>query len=197
MNKRCCFILLALTRDSLRMASSSVSQDDIDNDYEKNSRRSRIRTARARQINPSGSRTDNNALPHDEAEEKALDVPAGALHEEEEPVCDRQAENTEGPPQRGAEMGGADDTSPKPMCRAKDKRSLPPSKMHHGNKGTITHFQLTKVGNNYPATLYCLSLNSIQFQKSQMVFVQVLRSLRTQHFFHKQSDLWLVTIAQL
>ena len=153
------------------MASSSVSQDDIDNDYEKNSRRSRIRTARARQINPSGSRADNNALPHDEAEEKALDVPAGALHEEEEPVCDRQAENTEGPPQRGAEMGGTDDTSPKPMCRAKDKRSLPPSKMHHGNKGTITHFQLTKVGNNYPATLYCLSLNSIQFQKSEMVFV--------------------------
>ena len=36
------------------MASSSVSQDDIDNDFEKNSRRSRIRTARARQINPSG-----------------------------------------------------------------------------------------------------------------------------------------------
>jgi len=124
-----------LTRDSLRMASSSVSQDDIDNDYEKNSRRSRIRTARARQINPSGSRADNNALPHDEAEEKALDIPASALHEEEEPVCDRQAENTEGPPQRGAEMGGADDTSPKPMCRAKDKRALPPSKMHHGNKG--------------------------------------------------------------
>ena len=146
-----------LTRDSLRMASSSVSQDDIDNDYEKNSRRSRIRTARARQINPSGSRADNNALPHDEAEEKALDIPASALHEEEEPVCDRQAENTEGPPQRGAEMGGADDTSPKPMCRAKDKRALPPSKMHHGNKGTITHFQLTKVGNNYPTTLYCLS----------------------------------------
>ena len=35
------------------MASSSVSQDDVvDNDFEKNSRRSRIRTARARQINP-------------------------------------------------------------------------------------------------------------------------------------------------
>ncbi|TRY71678.1 hypothetical protein TCAL_16141 [Tigriopus californicus] len=34
------------------MASSSVSQDDIDNDFELNSRRTRIRTARARQINP-------------------------------------------------------------------------------------------------------------------------------------------------
>ncbi|CAB4061246.1 unnamed protein product [Lepeophtheirus salmonis] len=38
------------------MASSSVSQDDIDTDFEKNSRRSRIRTARAaRQINSSSS----------------------------------------------------------------------------------------------------------------------------------------------
>ena len=42
------------------MASSSVSQDDIDNDFEKNSRRSRIRTARARQINPSGCRLESN-----------------------------------------------------------------------------------------------------------------------------------------
>ena len=41
------------------MASSSVSQDDIDNDFEKNNRRSRIRTARARQINPSGTVNQN------------------------------------------------------------------------------------------------------------------------------------------
>jgi hypothetical protein len=34
------------------MASSSVSQDDIENNYERLERRSRIRTARARQINP-------------------------------------------------------------------------------------------------------------------------------------------------
>jgi tryptophan 2,3-dioxygenase len=35
-----------------RMASSSVSQDDVENSYERLERRSRIRTARARQINP-------------------------------------------------------------------------------------------------------------------------------------------------
>ena len=34
------------------MASSSVSQEDVENDYEKLEKRSRIRTARARQINP-------------------------------------------------------------------------------------------------------------------------------------------------
>ncbi|MPC49516.1 hypothetical protein E2C01_043319 [Portunus trituberculatus] len=34
------------------MASSSVSQEDVDLDFETSSRRSRIRTARARNINP-------------------------------------------------------------------------------------------------------------------------------------------------
>lgn len=120
------------------MASSSVSQDDIDNDYEKNSRRSRIRTARARQINPSGSRADNNAHPHDEAEERALDnnpTAATAAQNEEEEAAHVQAESMQGDGARGADPGGADDTSPKPMCRAKDKRVLPPSKLHHANKG--------------------------------------------------------------
>lgn len=41
------------------MASSSVSQEDVDNDYEKLERRSRIRCARARQINPQGCRMEN------------------------------------------------------------------------------------------------------------------------------------------
>ena len=45
-----------------KMASSSVSQDDIDNDFEKNNRRSRIRTARARQINPSGTVNQNKKI---------------------------------------------------------------------------------------------------------------------------------------
>jgi len=40
------------------MASSSVSQDDVENDYEKLEKRSRIRTARARQINPQGCRME-------------------------------------------------------------------------------------------------------------------------------------------
>lgn len=34
------------------MASSSVSQEDLENDFELSSRRSRIRTARARTVNP-------------------------------------------------------------------------------------------------------------------------------------------------
>lgn len=38
--------------DVTGMASSSVSQEDFDNDYELTSRRSRIRTARARVIPP-------------------------------------------------------------------------------------------------------------------------------------------------
>lgn len=40
------------------MASSSVSQEDVENDYEKLEKRSRIRTARARQINPQGCRVE-------------------------------------------------------------------------------------------------------------------------------------------
>ena len=34
------------------MASSSVSQEDLENDFELSSRRTRIRTARARTVNP-------------------------------------------------------------------------------------------------------------------------------------------------
>ena len=41
----------------LTMASSSVSQEDVENDFEKLEKRSRIRTARARQINPQVSQT--------------------------------------------------------------------------------------------------------------------------------------------
>jgi len=40
------------------MASSSVSQEDVENDFEKLEKRSRIRTARARQINPQGCRQE-------------------------------------------------------------------------------------------------------------------------------------------
>ena len=40
------------------MASSSVSQEDVENDFEKLEKRSRIRTARARQINPQVGREE-------------------------------------------------------------------------------------------------------------------------------------------
>ena len=56
LKQKCCFQIIAgdLDFDSSykAMASSSVSQDDVENDYEKLEKRSRIRTARARQINP-------------------------------------------------------------------------------------------------------------------------------------------------
>merc|ERR1711962_1972635 len=62
--------------------------------------------------------------------------PASALCEEEEATGGARGEAECAESSRGAEGGGgADDTSPKPMCRAKDKRALPPSKMHHANKG--------------------------------------------------------------
>jgi hypothetical protein len=54
------------------MASSSVSQDDIDNDFEKNNRRSRIRTARARQINPSGTVIQKKTKKHSKTSKKLL-----------------------------------------------------------------------------------------------------------------------------
>ena len=47
------------------MASSSVSQDDFEkNDFEKLERRSRIRTARARQINPQVKAAPNITIPN-------------------------------------------------------------------------------------------------------------------------------------
>ena len=47
------------------MASSSVSQDDFEkNDFEKLERRSRIRTARARQINPQVKAAPNLGGPY-------------------------------------------------------------------------------------------------------------------------------------
>ena len=114
------------------MASSSVSQDDIDNDFEKNSRRSRIRTARARQINPSGCRLESNIQDQNDLE----------IGEE------NSAPNYPSTSSRGAEAGASNnkydklvaatdesvehETSPKPIVRGKEKR---PNKMHHGNKG--------------------------------------------------------------
>ena len=52
-------------RYKIKMASSSVSQDDFEkNDFEKLERRSRIRTARARQINPQVKAAPNLGGPY-------------------------------------------------------------------------------------------------------------------------------------
>jgi len=127
------------------MASSSVSQDDIDNDFEKNSRRSRIRTARARQINPSGCRIESN--------QSVLDpVDVDQIGNEENLTNNFGCGSGTGPSGSGQNSGtstnnvnkydklvaGPDEnaeheTSPKPIIRSgKEKR---PNKMHHANKG--------------------------------------------------------------
>ena len=123
------------------MASSSVSQDDIDNDFEKNSRRSRIRTARARQINPSGCRMESN--------QNVLDcVDVDQIGSEENgalgvggsnPVGGGNANNANANVNKYDKLVAAPDenaeheTSPKPIIRSgKEKR---PNKMHHANKG--------------------------------------------------------------
>ncbi len=110
------------------MASSSVSQDDIDNDFEKNNRRSRIRTARARQINPSGCRLESNqaAIEGDiEAVDDSHGGLPGAVGGDIKGKYDKLV--------TGVDETAEHETSPKPIIRAgKEKR---PNKMHHGNKG--------------------------------------------------------------
>eukprot|EP00095_Tigriopus_kingsejongensis_P001488 maker-scaffold124_size330879-snap-gene-1.32 protein:Tk01488 transcript:maker-scaffold124_size330879-snap-gene-1.32-mRNA-1 annotation:"---NA---" len=101
------------------MASSSVSQDDIDNDFELNSRRTRIRTARARQINPTLAAKETLLGP----------MGGGAGRLEAAPVGDGATHELEAPP------GG--DTSPKAPAGAagKDKRAV---KCHPHLKGKPT-----------------------------------------------------------
>ena len=130
------FFLFYRLSDKLKiliMASSSVSQDDIDNDFEKNSRRSRIRTARARQINPSGCRIESNIQDQDleiGEENSAPNYPstsgrggaeAGASNNKYDKLVAATDESVE------------HETSPKPIVRGKEKRLT--NKMHHGNKG--------------------------------------------------------------
>jgi len=137
------------------MASSSVSQDDIDNDFEKNNRRSRIRTARARQINPSGCRMESNQNANEQVEHVEM-------HEDQNGACGISAANysanasgAPGDSRGGASGAGANnavnkydklvaapdesaehETSPnlsKHRTQGKEKRI--PTKMHHANRG--------------------------------------------------------------
>ncbi|XP_045582254.1 PRKC apoptosis WT1 regulator protein isoform X2 [Procambarus clarkii] len=89
------------------MASSSVSQEDVDIDFETSSRRSRIRTARARNINPSSRPGEAD----EECEGSERDAGTGG----------------------GLFPGAPDhDASPKPATRLKEKRMNRPN---HTNKG--------------------------------------------------------------
>lgn len=108
------------------MASSSVSQEDFDNDYERLERRSRIRTARARQINPQQScRIESNQerLPPIGIEiDDSLDHPFAVESAALSPY------HVDG------------DTSPKPITKhpreSKNSTDKRPTKLiHHSNKG--------------------------------------------------------------
>ena len=129
------------------MASSSVSQDDIDNDFEKNNRRSRIRTARARQINPSSgcrmesSNIDNQGDLADHTEEHVSGTMANNSCQVTHPGGGPGGAGPSGSTNinkydklvAAADENAEHETSPKPIIRStKEKR---PNKMHHANKG--------------------------------------------------------------
>ncbi|XP_069702300.1 PRKC apoptosis WT1 regulator protein-like isoform X5 [Periplaneta americana] len=93
------------------MASSSVSQEDLENDFELSSRRSRIRTARARTVNPP-ARIDPGGGDMD-------DGGGGEMKTSE-------SLNISG------NFPAEHDASPKPLSRAKEKRV---NRANHMNKG--------------------------------------------------------------
>ncbi|XP_034233864.1 PRKC apoptosis WT1 regulator protein-like isoform X2 [Thrips palmi] len=78
------------------MASSSVSQEDVENDFELSSRRSRIRTARARTVNPT--------------------TRVGEIDDSLSEMKVSESLNIGGP------NCGEHDASPKPLSRTKEKR---------------------------------------------------------------------------
>ncbi|XP_076762567.1 uncharacterized protein LOC143430306 isoform X1 [Xylocopa sonorina] len=100
--------------DITGMASSSVSQEDFDNDFELTSRRSRIRTARARVAQP---RTGDSSSIN--FQKSAQNV------EESQGVCDTSS-NSVLPPEHENQQN-------KPIMRKQDKRVT--SRPTHINKG--------------------------------------------------------------
>ncbi|KAK7792331.1 hypothetical protein R5R35_013821 [Gryllus longicercus] len=83
------------------MASSSVSQEDLENDFELSSRRSRIRTARARTVNPP-TRLDPGGGDADDTGSSEI----------------KQSESLN----ISSNFPAEHDASPKPLSRAKEKR---------------------------------------------------------------------------
>jgi len=133
------------------MASSSVSQEDVENDYEKLERRSRIRTARARQINPQGCRMESATSERFSVGPTSL-PPIGIEIEESLSELHLDTLNTSPYSVGGAEVQqerGGGDTSPKrggvaSTCGGVGKKEVGRgghiglgSKLHnlHGNKG--------------------------------------------------------------
>ncbi|KAE8749421.1 hypothetical protein FOCC_FOCC003935 [Frankliniella occidentalis] len=79
------------------MASSSVSQEDVENDFELSSRRSRIRTARARTVNPTSRIGEIDDSLGEMKVSESLNI--------------------------GGQNCGEHDASPKPLSRTKEKRT--------------------------------------------------------------------------
>lgn len=103
------------------MASSSVSQEDFDAEYELSSRRSRIRVARTR-----GALGATNRQVDTSGDYEQDGIPDGGM---------ASSSTTNKVGTDGSNLGivgGVDhDTSPKPTSRVKDKRTRP----NHINKG--------------------------------------------------------------
>ncbi|CAK9808491.1 PRKC apoptosis WT1 regulator protein [Anthophora plagiata] len=100
--------------DITGMASSSVSQEDFDNDFELTSRRSRIRTARARVVPPRAG--DSSSINYQKNAQNA---------EESQGVCDTSS-NSVLPPDHENQQN-------KPIMRKQDKRVT--GRPTHINKG--------------------------------------------------------------
>ncbi|XP_050589827.1 PRKC apoptosis WT1 regulator protein-like isoform X2 [Bombus affinis] len=107
-------IVLVQHSDITGMASSSVSQEDFDNDFELTSRRSRIRTARARVVPPRAG------------DSSSINFQKGAQNvEESQGVCDTSS-NSVLPPEHENQQN-------KPIMRKQDKRVT--GRPTHINKG--------------------------------------------------------------
>jgi len=125
------------------MASSSVSQEDVENDFEKLEKRSRIRTARARQINPQGCRaeasvtapltldidTDLAELHLDPVSISPYTLPGAGHSGHPTPACDSLQADTS---PKGRDMHG-DRNNRKDSVRANERAHA--NKSHHGIKG--------------------------------------------------------------
>jgi len=129
------------------MASSSVSQEDVEQDYEKLERRSRIRAARARQINPQGCRMESgasdrypgpNSLPSigieiDESLEMHGNLDPVSISPYSHAYSGECVAGGDTSPKRGMTREGLTNsqTGKKDSIRGNHPKNL----MHHGNKG--------------------------------------------------------------
>lgn len=119
------FLLFSVCRVSSgsAMASSSVSQEDVENDFELSSRRSRIRTARARTVNPPsrvGKEYFGMYWGYKTWKELALNFDMlfpGDLDDSLGEMKVSESLNA------GGQNCGEHDASPKPLSRTKDKRT--------------------------------------------------------------------------